>query len=189
MISHVLKVVEKRCRENSIYMLGPEKARFLAGLLEEAGPELVVECGTAIGYSGLHIASVLRQNGRGRLITIEINPKRALEARENFKRAGVGELVEVRIGDAEAILPSVTETVDFLLLDNHFENYFPCFLAIEPRLADGAVIVADNAGIGANTMADYLLWVRSHYESRIYWFDTDLPWAEHDAIEVTIYRS
>ena len=76
----------------------------------------------------------------------------------------------------------------FLLLDNNYSNYFPCFRAIESRLTDGATVVADNVGIGAAGMADYLNHVRSHYESRTHWFETDLPWVKRDAMEVTIYR-
>ena len=82
-------------------MLGQEKAKFMATLVREARPDLVVECGTAIGYSGLWIARELQQTGQGSLITIELDPDRADQARTNFTRAGVAELVEVRVGEAK----------------------------------------------------------------------------------------
>ena len=86
------------------------------------------------------------------------------------------------------MLETIREPVDFLLLDNNYSNYFPCFRAIESQLTDRATVVADNVGIGAAGMADYLNHVRSHYESRPHWFETDLPWVKRDAMEVTIYR-
>lgn len=186
--NQVLQEVDERCREQHIPMLGPEKAEFLADLVRKAQPSLVVECGTAIGYSGLWMAAKLRAAGKGRLITVEIDAGRAFEARENFRRANVSDLVDSRIGDATEVLQTIHEPVDFLLLDNNYSNYFPCFRAIEVHLTDGATVVADNVGIGAAGMADYLDHVRSYYDSRTHWFDTDLPWVTRDAMEVTIYR-
>lgn len=184
----VLKEVDKRCREESIPMLGPEKAEFLVTLVEKTKPSLIVECGTAIGYSGLWMLEKLKSAGKGRLITVEIEPDRAREAQDHFNRAGFGDLVDSRIGNAIDVLLTITDPVDFLLLDNNFSNYFPCFQAIESRLVDGATVVADNVGIGADNMADYLEHVRSRYDCQTRWFDTELPWVKRDAMEVTIYR-
>jgi predicted O-methyltransferase YrrM len=47
-----------------------------------------------------------------------------------------------------------TGPIDFLFLDCNFENYYPCFLAVESRLANEALVVADNVGVGADEMAD-----------------------------------
>ena len=189
MFDQVLQEVEAQCREESIPMLGPEKAKFLAACVEKAKPSLIVECGTAIGYSGLWMLRVLKTIGAGRLITVEIDVNRAAEARTNFERAGLSDLVDSRIGDAQEVLKSIQDPVDFLLLDNNFDNYFPCFQAIESQLTNPATVVADNVGIGADTMADYLTHVREHYESETHWFDIDLPWVKQDAIEVSIYRT
>jgi predicted O-methyltransferase YrrM len=184
----VLEEVDAECRRRGIPMLGPEKARFLVSCLERKRPERVVECGTAIGYSGLWIATTLRRLGAGRLITIELDAARAAEARRNFERAGVSDWVDAREGDARELLRSITDPVDFLLLDNDFQNYHPCFRAIEPRLTTSAVILADNVGIGATSMTDYLSLVRSSYPCETVWFDTNLPWLSRDAIEVTYYQ-
>ena len=184
----VLQEVDERCREQHIPMLGSEKAEFLADLVEKAEPTLIVECGTAIGYSGLWMVAALKSAGRGRVITVEIDAGRAHEAQENFRRANVNDLIDSRIGDATEVLKTIREPVDFLLLDNNYSNYFPCFRAIESQLTDGATVVADNVGIGAAGMADYLNHVRSHYKSRTHWFETNLPWVKRDAMEVTIYR-
>lgn len=188
MFDRVLQEVEAQCREERIPMLGPEKAEFVANCIEKARPSLIVECGTAIGYSGLWILRVLKTIGSGRLITVEIDSKRAEQARSNFEQAGVADLVDSRIGDAEEVLKSIEDEVDFLILDNNFDNYFPCFKAIEPKLTDLATVLADNVGIGADAMVDYLDHVRTQYDSETHWFDIDLPWVKQDAIEVSVYR-
>ena len=184
----ILQAVDKRCREEGIPMLGPEKAQFLTTLVEKARPSLIVECGTAIGYSGLWMLEKLKASDKGRLITVEIEPDRARDAQSHFNRAGFGDLVDSRVGDAIEVLQTIGDPVDFLLLDNNFSNYFPCFQAIEPRLVNGATIVADNVGIGADSMADYLEHIRSRYDCQTRWFDTELPWVKRDAMEVTIYK-
>ena len=188
MFDQVLQAVEAQCKEERIPMLGEEKAKFLAACVEKAKPSLIVECGTAIGYSGLWMLRVLKATGTGRLITIEIDADRAAQARANFERAGMADLVDSRIGDAQEVLKSIQVPVDFLLLDNNFNNYFPCFQSIESQLTNPATVVADNVGIGAESMADYLAHVRERYESETHWFDIDLPWVKQDAIEVSIYR-
>ena len=187
-IGEVIEAVDRTCRERTVYMLGPEKARRLAELVREKKPRLVVECGTALGYSGLWIARALKEQGSGRLITLEIDAQRAREAQENFRRGGVDDIVEVRVGDARQLVREIREEVDFLFLDCGFGSYHPCFTGIEERLAGGALLVADNVGVGAAGMADYLELVRSRFESRTEWFDIDLPWGRRDALEITVYR-
>jgi predicted O-methyltransferase YrrM len=181
----VIDKVDQQCRARTVYMIGPEKAKRLAELVREKKPRLVVECGTAIGYSGLWIGRELRALGQGKLITIEIDETRAAEAKQNFDKAGLSKWIEVRVGDALELVKSVESPVDFLFIDCNFENYDPCFTGIETKLAKDAVVVADNVGIGAASMADYLKRVRSKYGSQTEWFDLDLPWEKRDAMEIT----
>jgi len=184
----VIQQVAKTCLERSVPMIGPEKARRLAALVREAKPELVVECGTALGYSGLWIARELKAAGKGKLITIEIDPPTAHQAEASFRKAGLDQIVTVRVGDARKLVKEIKEPVDFLFLDCNYSNYLPCFLPLESQLRPGATVVADNAGIGASGMEDYLKRVRSKYQSRTEWFDLNLPWAKRDAMEISVIR-
>src|SRR5262245_32161137 len=59
-IQPVIDALDRACRERTIYMIGPEKGRRLAELVRDKRPRLVVECGTAIGYSGLWIGRELK---------------------------------------------------------------------------------------------------------------------------------
>ena len=187
-IEQTLARVDSLCRLERIPMLGPQKARFLFDVLRQARPALVVECGTAIGYSGLWTAAALELNGHGRIITLEIDPARARLAGEHFAAAGVAERIEQRVGDACELVKTIAGPVDFLLLDNGFSQYLPCFQGLESALADEATVVADNVGIGAEQMKDYLDLVRGRYASETHWFETDLPWVPRDAIEVSRFR-
>ena len=184
----VIDEVDRACRRRTVYMIGPQKARRLAELVRRKKPKRVVECGTAIGYSGLWIARELKALGAGKLVTIEIDPGRAREAEANFQRAGLAAFVEVKVGDAREVVKGLDGPVDFLFIDCNFGNYEPCFLGVEPKLADGAVVVADNVGIGAAAMAGYLKRVRSGHDSRTEWFELDLPWEKRDAMEITMYH-
>ena len=89
MFDQVLAEVEEQCRAERVPMLGPDKAKLLASCVEKAKPALIVECRTAIGYSGLWILRVLKTLGTGRLITVEIEDANAQRARAHFEKAGV----------------------------------------------------------------------------------------------------
>ena len=187
MLDQVIEEVEEQCREERIPMLGPDKAKLLANCVEEAKPSLIVECGTAIGYSGLWISRVLKTLGSGQLITVEINDVNALRARANFEKAGVADLVDSRIGDAAEVLKTIQDPVDFLFLDNNKDGYFACFKAIESRLTNPATIVADNVS-RVDQMADYLEHVRSNYKSKTHWFESRRRPGRRDGMEVSIYH-
>ena len=184
-IQPVIDRVEKQCLDRTVYMIGPKKAARLAELVRRKKPKVVVECGTAVGYSGLWIARELKATGAGKLITVEISPQRAKEAEENFRKAGLDKLIEVKVGDAREVTTQLEGPIDFVFLDCGYSNYLPCLKALEPKLAPGAVVVADNVGIGARGLEDYMKHVRSKYTSRTEWFDLTLPWAKRDAIEIS----
>jgi predicted O-methyltransferase YrrM len=187
-IQTLIDELEKSCINRKIRILAPEKAQRLAELLRQAKPRAVVECGTAVGYASLWIARELKAAGRGKLTTIEIVPSRAREAEANIKKAGLADYVTVRVGDARKLVKEMKGQIDFVFLDCLPPNYHACFIGLEDKLEDGAIVVADNAGYGARGMANYLKHVRARYKSTTEWFDINLPWAKRDAIEVTVVR-
>jgi len=187
-IQELIQEADAECRRLSIPMLGPHKAAYLCELIREEQPKVVVEVGTAIGYSGLWIARTLRELGQGKLITLEQDDARADQAMRYFRRGGVEHIITLLRGDARTRIAEIDNTIDFLFLDGGFENYHPCLLACREKLRDGAMLVADNAGIGAAEMADYLALVRRSGESRTEWFETDLEWNPRDAMEITVLR-
>jgi predicted O-methyltransferase YrrM len=117
----------------------------------------IVEFGTSFGISTLHLAAALKDNGGGRLIGTEFEPTKVAQARENLAISGLSDLVEIREGDALQTLAQDLPDIDFVLLDGAKPLYLKVLSLLEPRLLEGALIVADNA----NWCPDYLAHVRT----------------------------
>jgi predicted O-methyltransferase YrrM len=114
------------------------------------GARRILEVGTLGGYSTIWMARALwgADPGTARLITIELEERHARVARANLERAGVGGLVEVRVGPALAALPALAAEgpppFDLIFIDADKEN-IPTYFDWAVRLSrPGAVIVTDN---------------------------------------------
>src|ERR671937_2102380 len=94
--SAVMAEMEAVAERDSVPIVPWETGRLLATLCRALDP-VVLEVGTAIGYSTLHMAEQLE---RGRVVTLERDPDRAAQARDYFARAGVADRVELVEGDA-----------------------------------------------------------------------------------------
>ena len=99
----VMAEMEALAERDSVPVVHWETGRLLAALCRALDP-VVLEVGTAIGYSTLHMAEQLE---RGRVVTLEINPDRAAQARDFLTRAGVLQRVELIEGDARETIPSL----------------------------------------------------------------------------------
>ena len=118
----------------------------------------IVEFGTSFGISTLHLAAALRDNGGGRLITTEFEPSKVMRARNHLAAAGLGDLVEIREGDAlQTLRVDLPETIDLVLLDGAKALYPEVLSLVESRLRPGAFVVADNA----DHSPEYVARVRS----------------------------
>lgn len=106
----------------------------------------IVEFGTSFGLSTICLASALRDNGGGRLVTSEFEPSKIARAKDNLAAAGLADLVEFREGDAlETLSRDLPDSVDLLLLDGAKALYSDVLDLVASRLRAGALIVADNA--------------------------------------------
>jgi predicted O-methyltransferase YrrM len=135
-----------------------DTARLLYMLARSAGAGSIVEFGTSLGISTLHLAAALRDNGGGQVITTEFEPSKAARARQNFIAAGLDDLIELREGDAVRTLArDLPGQIDLVLLDGAKGLYPAVLTLLEERLRPGALIVADNA----DQSPEYLARVRS----------------------------
>jgi predicted O-methyltransferase YrrM len=123
--------------------VSPESGQFLYLTALAARARNVVEFGTSYGISTLYLAAAARETG-GRVIGSEIEPEKLAIARANMEDAGVADIVDIREGDALQSLRDVPDGVDFLLLDGWKDLYQPVLDLLHPKLAPGAVVVADN---------------------------------------------
>jgi len=162
----ILHEIERQASRRWLPIIGVEKARIISRIVDREKPQRALEVGANIGYSAIVIASQMPDVSK--LTTIEVNRALAREAESNIKRAGLAERVNVLIGDALELIPSIEGPIDFAFLDAEKDEYGRYLTLIEPKLRPGSVIVADNVGSYPHAMRGYLDRVRRSglYESR-----------------------
>jgi len=135
-----------------------ETGTLLYMLARSTNARNIVEFGTSFGISTLHLAAALRDNGGGRLVSSEFEPSKVARAREHFVEGGLADLIEIRAGDAlETLAADLPDTIDLVLLDGAKALYGDVLALLAPRLRPGALIVADNADLSP----DYLAQIRA----------------------------
>ena len=136
-------------------------------------PKHILEVGTLTGYSAILMAKELESEAQ--LITIEIHADNAKKVRENITRAEVRPTIDVIVGDAIKAIPKLKDKFDMVFIDAEKSEYIDYLRLVEDKLHKGSVIVADNAGIFADEMKDYLDYVRNSgkYSSEYLPFDED----------------
>lgn len=120
-----------------------EDGRILRMLTESIGAKHVVEIGTSNGYSGIWFCLALRTTG-GKLTTHDIDEGRASLARENFKKAGVDNLVTPVMGDAHETVTRIKEPIDVLFIDADKEGYTDYLNKLLPLVRPGGLILSHN---------------------------------------------
>jgi predicted O-methyltransferase YrrM len=136
----VMAEMEALAERERVPIVHWETGRLLAVLCRLLDP-VVLEVGTAIGYSTLHMAEQLE---RGRVVTLERDPERAAQARDFLGRAGVADRVELVEGDALETIPTLDGPFDLLFVDATKGEYRDYIERAEPLLAERALLVVDN---------------------------------------------
>ncbi|HEV3081813.1 MAG TPA: O-methyltransferase [Gemmataceae bacterium] len=126
--------------------VSPNQGKLLMLLARLQGARNILEIGTLGGYSTIWLARALPEGGL--LITLEAEPHNAEVARANIARAGVADLVEVRVGRAQETLPQLAAQgrgpFDLIFIDADKQSY-PEYLVWALKLArPGSLIIADN---------------------------------------------
>lgn len=124
--------------------IGPEQGKFLQLLVQLTGATKVLEIGVLGGYSGTWIARALPEGGK--LIGLELEQKHADFARKQWKRMGLADRIEVRVGPALDSLPLLAEEApfDLVFIDADKGNY-PAYLDFAIQYSrPGTVILGDN---------------------------------------------
>lgn len=138
----VVAAIEKEALEEEVPIIRKETQSLLKVLLEMKKPEKILEIGTAVGFSSILMSRFL--GGSCRIVTIEQYEKRIIAAKENFRRSGTQEQILLLEGDADEILPTLSETFDFVFVDaakGQYLSYLPHVLRL---LKKGGVILSDN---------------------------------------------
>lgn len=133
-----------------------DEGRLLYLLARGAGAKRIVEFGASFGVSTLYLAAAARDNG-GRLVTTEAHPGKCAAVRASLAEAGLGGVATLLEGDARETLAGAEPGIDFVFLDGWKGMYLPVFELLRPKLADGALIAADNIDhSGARPYADFV---------------------------------
>ena len=132
----------------------PEDGRLMRMLAESLDAKHVVELGTANGYSAMWFCLALRATG-GRLTTHEIDAGRIAMAKENFRRAGVEQLVTLVEGDAHETVKKLEGPIDIVLLDAEKEGFCDYIEKLLPLVRKGGLIIAHDSSGQAHMLNDY----------------------------------
>jgi predicted O-methyltransferase YrrM len=158
----------------------PEAGRLLYSLVRAARPSTVVEFGMSLGISAIHLASAVRDNGSGRVVTTELSAAKVAKAKTTFAETGLDDLITVLEGDALTTLADIEGPIGFVLLDGWKELYLPVTKLLESRLSAGALIVADNTSM--DDTRPYLEHVRDPGNGYV---SVNFPVREGDSMEIS----
>jgi caffeoyl-CoA O-methyltransferase len=124
-------------------MVGDVEGRFLEFLVRLIGAKVVLELGTFTGYSSLCMARGLPAGGR--VITCDVNPETTAIARRYAEEAGLADRIEYLLGPGVETIAQLDGPFDLVFIDADKPGYRDYYEAVLPKLADGGLIVADNA--------------------------------------------
>lgn len=182
----VLESIESLAPRQALPIIGPKRGLFFDEVIETHKPSTVLEVGTLVGYSAIRMGRHLKA---GQKITcVELREDMAQIARTNFTKAGLSDRIEVIVGDAMKVLPTLTGRLDMAFFDAVKEDYLAYLKSIEHLLHKGSVVVADNVKSHASEVAAYLDYVRKsgNYASAYREAPPNFGAGPGDAVEISV---
>ena len=148
-----LEKIKQKALEEHIPIIMDDTLEVIEKYLEKEPPKKILEIGAAVGYSAMCFSEFLAEGGR--IDTIEREEERIAEAKENFKKVGVQDIINLYEGDAVEILPTLTGKYDMVFIDAAKGKY-PFFLNQALRMLNPkGIIFADNILYKGYVMSDY----------------------------------
>lgn len=148
-----LKKIKEKALEDKIPIIMDDTLEVIDKILKDKKPSKILEIGTAVGYSAICFSEYLDDDGY--IDTIEREEDRVSQARENIKKAEVGDKINILFGDAVEILPTLNKRYDVAFIDAAKGKY-PFFLKEALRmLSEDGIIIADNVLYKGYVMSDY----------------------------------
>jgi predicted O-methyltransferase YrrM len=128
--------------ELPVMLSGHLQGRVLSMISHMVRPRYILEIGTFTGYSAICLAEGLAPGGT--LITIDNNAEMEELCRSFFQKAGMADRINMRVGKAMDILPTLDMTFDLVFIDADKVNYERYFDLIIDKVNTGGYILADN---------------------------------------------
>ncbi len=139
----------------------PDSAQLLGALVRAMGAQRLLELGTSNGYSTLWLADAVRSVG-GRLVSVDVDAARSALAAQNLDRAGLRELVELRVQDAAVSLRDARDAgLDLIFLDAERPAYAGYWPDLVRALRPGGLLAVDNVLSHADEVSDFRALVSS----------------------------
>ena len=135
-------------RETQLKVLMPRmlsghyQGRVLSMLSKLIAPLRILEIGTFTGYATLCLAEGLQEGGE--IVTIDINEELEDRVRRYFERSEYARKIRYIIGDAQQVIPGLTETWDIVFIDADKKNNGRYYDMIFDRVRSGGLIIVDN---------------------------------------------
>jgi len=167
----ILKKMEIDAIERGLPIVGRCRGQVLVDVIHRIKPKRILEVGTFMGYSTILMARELDNDAE--IITVEFNKALAGIAKENVKKAEIRPKVEILVDDALNSIPKLDGEFDLVFLDGSKRQYLDYLRVVESKLHEGSVVVADNVGVFADVMKDYLEYVRSSGKFRNKYISAD----------------
>ena len=147
------EILKKDALENHIPIIMDDTLEKIKEILENEKPKRILEIGTAVGYSA---SCFVKYSDEDVIVdTIELDEERAKQAIENVIKIGVDKNVNIMIGNAVEILPTLSGEYDIVFIDAAKSKY-SIFLEEGIRLIrNGGLILADNVLYKGYVMSDY----------------------------------
>jgi predicted O-methyltransferase YrrM len=184
----VLREIEEMGKKSFIPSIGPVNGKILAEIVRKHKPRKILEVGSLYGYSAILIAK--NAPARAEITTVEKNPEHARITEQNVERAKLEDQIKVIKGDAMEILPKLPGPFDLVFLDAEQTQYLDYLKAVEDKLHQGSVVVADDVGVFQDQVQNYLHYVRNTGRYRSRTVETLLEFSEttKDAMEISEKR-
>ena len=148
----LLAEMEAYAAEHRVPIADREVARFIQITARLTGARKALEIGMAIGYSVVHLARGMGEQGR--VVTIDPSDEMISAATGYLRRAGLFDQVEIKRGKALEVMPQLDETFDLLFIDAVKEEYSRYLDLGLPRLREGGVVIVDNLLWGGRVASD-----------------------------------
>lgn len=138
----LLAEMETYAAEHRVPIADREVALFLEITARAIKARRALECGMAIGYSVIHLARGMTEDGL--VITIDPSDEMIKAAEGYLSRAGLRKHAQIEKGYALEVIPRINETFDLIFIDAVKEEYRGYLDLALPKLRTGGVVICDN---------------------------------------------
>jgi predicted O-methyltransferase YrrM len=138
----LLKEMEAYGGEHDVPSADREVALFVEITARAINARRALEIGMAIGYTSLHLARALGEDGL--VVTIDPSEEMIAAAEGYLTRAGLRQRVRIERGKALDVIPQLQDTFDLIFIDALKEEYADYLKLSLPRLRTGGVVIVDN---------------------------------------------